>query len=88
MDGLLKILPAADPDREWCHGSACKIVFTQRFKRAGMKWNIEGGQPILDLRVIAPSNLWSTTRTSDAGSQERKTSSDTTPTGREPLQNC
>jgi hypothetical protein len=88
MDGLLKILPAADPDREWCHGSACKIVFTQRFKRAGMKWNIEGGQPILDLRVIAPSNLWPTTRTSDAGSQQRMTSSDTTPTGREPLQNC
>ena len=68
--------------------AACKIVFTQRFKRAGMKWNIEGGQPILDLRVIAPSNLWSTTRTSDAGSQQRMTSLNTTPTGREPLQNC
>ena len=43
--------------------AACKIVFTQRFKRAGMKWNIEDGQPILDLRVIALSHLWSTIRT-------------------------
>jgi hypothetical protein len=28
-----------------------------------MKWNIEDGQPILDLRVIALSHLWSTVRT-------------------------
>jgi hypothetical protein len=80
MDGLLKIPPAADADREWCHKKGLKDRVTQRFKRAGIKWNIEDGQPILDLRVIVPSNLWSTTRTSDAGSQERKTSSNTTPT--------
>jgi len=43
--------------------AACKIVFTQRFKRAGMKWNIDTGAPILLLRVIALSNLWSTVRT-------------------------
>ena len=43
--------------------AACKIVFTQRFKRAGMKWNIADGQPILDLRVLALSRLWSTVRT-------------------------
>jgi hypothetical protein len=42
--------------------AACKILFTQRFKCAGMKWNIDGGQPILALRVIALSNLWSTVR--------------------------
>ena len=42
--------------------AACKIVFTQRFKRAGMKWNIDDGQPILDLRVITLSRLWSTVR--------------------------
>jgi hypothetical protein len=42
--------------------AACKIVFTQRFKRAGMKWNIEDGRPILSLRVIALSGLWSTVR--------------------------
>ena len=38
--------------------AACKIVFTQRFKRAGMKWNIDDGQPILDVRVIALSGRW------------------------------
>ena len=32
--------------------AACKIVFTQRLKRSGMSWTKEGGQIILDLRVI------------------------------------
>jgi hypothetical protein len=49
--------------------AACKIVFTQRFKRAGMKWNIDDGQPILDLRVIALSGLWSPVRTAILESQ-------------------
>lgn len=43
--------------------AACKIVFTQRFKCAGMKWNLERDQPILALRVIALSGIWSNTRT-------------------------
>ena len=38
--------------------AACKIVFTQRFKQSGMKWTIDGGQPILALRVIALSGIW------------------------------
>lgn len=38
--------------------AACKIVFTQRLKRSGMSWTIEGGQVILDLRVIALSRVW------------------------------
>lgn len=38
--------------------AACKIVFTQRFKRSGMSWTIEGGQTILDLRVIWLSGVW------------------------------
>jgi hypothetical protein len=42
--------------------AACKILFTQRFKRAGMKWKINDGKPILTLRVIALSNLWSAVR--------------------------
>jgi hypothetical protein len=40
--------------------AGCKIVFTQRFKRAGMKWNVTAGGTILTLRVIALSGLWST----------------------------
>jgi len=32
--------------------AACKTVFTQRFKRSGMRWSRESGQVILDLRVI------------------------------------
>lgn len=42
--------------------AACKILFTQRFKRAGMKWDIEAGKAILTLRVIALSHLWSSVR--------------------------
>jgi len=42
--------------------AACKILFTQRFKRAGMKWNNNDSQPVLALRVIALSNLWPTVR--------------------------
>jgi hypothetical protein len=38
--------------------AACKIVFTQRLKRSGMSWTIEGGQVILDLRVIRLSRVW------------------------------
>ena len=38
--------------------AACKIVFTQRFKRSGMSWTIQGGQTILDLRVIKLSQVW------------------------------
>lgn len=38
--------------------AGCKIVFTQRLKRSGMSWTIEGGQLILDLRVIRLSRVW------------------------------
>jgi hypothetical protein len=34
-----------------------KTVFTQRFKRSGMRWHIETGQVILDLRVIQLSGI-------------------------------
>lgn len=38
--------------------AACKTVFTQRLKRSGMSWTSEGGQVILDLRVIGLSRVW------------------------------
>ena len=38
--------------------AACKSVFTQRLKRSGMSWTREGGQVILDLRVIWFSGVW------------------------------
>jgi len=39
--------------------AACKTLFTQRFKQSGMKWSLEGGQVIVDLRVVWLSQLWS-----------------------------
>lgn len=38
--------------------AACKMVCTQRLKRSGMSWTIEGGQTILDLRVVWLSGVW------------------------------
>ncbi len=38
--------------------AACKTVFTQRLKQSGMSWEVEGGQAVLDLRVIALSGVW------------------------------
>jgi hypothetical protein len=39
--------------------AACKTVFTQRLKQSGMSWTLEGGQWIVDLRVIQLSGVWS-----------------------------
>ena len=38
--------------------AACKTVFAQRLKRSGMSWGVEGGQRIVDLRVIHLSGVW------------------------------
>jgi hypothetical protein len=38
--------------------AACKTVFTQRLKQSGMTWEIEGGQVIVDLRVLKLSGVW------------------------------
>jgi hypothetical protein len=39
--------------------AACKTLFTQRFKQSGMKWSLEGGQVVVNLRVVWLSQLWS-----------------------------
>jgi hypothetical protein len=38
--------------------AACKTLVGHRFKRAGMRWSIDGGQKILNLRVAVLSNRW------------------------------
>ena len=38
--------------------AACKVIFTQRLKCSGMSWTLNGGQIILDLRVIRLSGVW------------------------------
>jgi hypothetical protein len=38
--------------------AACKTVFAARLKRSGMTWGIEGGQVIVDLRVLVLSQVW------------------------------
>lgn len=51
--------------------AACKTVFTQRFKCAGMKWGVETGAPILVLRVIELSGIWSQARDAMFASQTK-----------------
>lgn len=41
--------------------AACKTVFAARLKRSGMTWGIEGGQVIVDLRVLVLSRAWDAT---------------------------
>ena len=43
--------------------AGCKILFTQRFKQSGMRWSIESGATILELRTIKLSGIWSEVRT-------------------------
>jgi hypothetical protein len=38
--------------------AACKTVFTQRLKQSGMRWQVAGGQVVLDLRVLRLSGVW------------------------------
>jgi len=38
--------------------AACKTVFTQRLKQSGMGWEVEGGQVVVDLRVVWLSGVW------------------------------
>jgi hypothetical protein len=50
--------------------AACKTVFTQRFKRSGMRWRRESGQVILDLRVIHLSGIWEEAFAADLAARE------------------
>jgi len=38
--------------------AACKTVFTQRLKQSGMRWQVAGGQVVVDLRVLRLSGVW------------------------------
>ena len=38
--------------------AACKTVYTQRLKLSGMRWKKAGRRPILNLRVVLLSNVW------------------------------
>jgi hypothetical protein len=50
--------------------AACKTVFTQRFKRSGMRWHHESGQVILDLRTIYLSGIWNEAFAADLAARE------------------
>jgi len=38
--------------------AACKSVVKTRMCRSGMRWSREGGQKILNLRVVVKSDRW------------------------------
>jgi len=41
--------------------SACKNIVNARLKRSGMRWSMEGGQNVLNLRVHLKSDRWNAT---------------------------
>jgi hypothetical protein len=49
--------------------AACPTVFAQRLQRSGMGWTREGGQVILDLRVMGWRGVWKAGHYQDLGSQ-------------------
>jgi len=51
--------------------AACKTVFSQRLKLSGMKWQGEGGQVILDLRVLRLSGVWDQAHRAYLAARER-----------------
>lgn len=50
--------------------AACKTVFTQRLKLSGMRWKSEGGQAVLNLRVLLLSGIWDDARDASLESQK------------------
>lgn len=53
--------------------AACKTVFAERLKRSGMTWSHEGGQVILDLRVLVLSRVWQAAHESYLASRPQPT---------------
>lgn len=53
--------------------AACKTVFAERLKRSGMTWGQEGGQVILDLRVLVLSDVWYETHQAYLASRQQPT---------------
>jgi hypothetical protein len=53
--------------------AACKTVFAERLKRSGMTWSHQGGQVILDLRVLVLSRVWQAVHESYLASREQPT---------------
>src|SRR5271170_6019510 len=53
--------------------AACKTVFAERLKRSGMTWKHEGGQVILDLRVLVLSAVWHTAHQANLRSRPQPT---------------
>jgi hypothetical protein len=41
--------------------AACKILFTQRLKQSGMRWEVAGGQVVVTLRAVLLSGVWEAT---------------------------
>jgi hypothetical protein len=41
--------------------AACKMIVKSRFCQSGMRWSIQGGQNVMNLRVIQKSSQWDKT---------------------------
>ena len=51
---------AGEPIGSGITEAGCKVIFNQRMKQSGMRWNGTSGQYIVDLRTAVRSRLWTT----------------------------
>jgi hypothetical protein len=49
---------AGDPIGSGITEAGCKVIFNQRLKQSGMRWHVETGQHIVDLRTAVRSGIW------------------------------
>jgi len=68
--------------------AGCKTVFTQRLKQSGMSWKKEGGQTIVNLRVVYLSDIWNEVRQAHLSSVELSDLHNQLTLGRQPRQNA
>jgi hypothetical protein len=47
-----------DPIGSGITEAGCKVIFNQRMKQSGMRWNGKTGQFIVDLRTANRSGIW------------------------------
>ncbi|TWT38927.1 hypothetical protein Enr8_06210 [Blastopirellula retiformator] len=50
---------AGEPIGSGITEAGCKVIFNQRMKQSGMRWNRSTGQHIVDLRTALRGGLWS-----------------------------
>ncbi len=52
-------IDAGEPIGSGITEAGCKVIFNQRLKHSGMRWNAQTGQHVVDLRTAVRGHIWS-----------------------------